>query len=66
MERSNEIVYVVYSAECDFRDCILGVFTDEDEADKFVDYLERVHGIGSCRIEDAYLRHKFNEEDGII
>lgn len=59
--QSNE-VYIVISAECDIRRCILGVFSDIDAAQDFEEYCYS-KGIGSIIIEEANVNDKFNPED---
>lgn len=55
-------VYIVYSAELDVRNCILGVFSNMEAAQDFEDqcYAE---GIGSILIREATVNDKSIQED---
>ena len=53
------VVYVVTSAELDYRDCVIGVFTDLEEAYKCETYYQSVKGIGGIRIENFDLLTEF-------
>lgn len=55
-------VYIVYSAELDVRNCILGVFSNMEAAQDFEDHCY-AEGIGSILIREATVSDKFIQED---
>jgi hypothetical protein len=55
-------VYIVYSAELDVRNCILGVFSNIEAAQDFEDHCY-AEGIGSILIRESTVNDKFIQED---
>lgn len=51
-------VYVLYSAELDFRQCLIGVYDSYEAAEKAEAYYSKLWDIGSMRIESFIVENE--------